>query len=239
MPDDLLASQQLTALDALNALGKPPGQEAISDLLTALQHFSDARGYDFNDLLAAAQAKYRTHLSAHGGYKVGDQVRLLRWANESGTIVRQTADDKGNPLFHVYVTGASQLRAVRPEHIEPAAPYPATKTPAGPANNAGQAELRAVELLASSRRDGLPPPDKALQLINDLAAWSGKKPQEVEAALEPKIHLTIAAATPSAGRLTAENFPVRPQLQPVPEPAGEALAKKTTARQTKGASRKT
>lgn len=238
MPNDILAAQQLTALEALNTLGKPPDQEAVSDLLTALQHFSDARGYDFTDLLATAQAKHRTHLSAHGGYQVGDQVRLLRWSNESGTIVRQSSDDKNNPLFHVYVTGAPQLRIVKPDHIEPAAPYPATKTPTGPANNAGQAELRAVELLARSRRDGLPPPDKALQLIKDLAAWSGKERQEVEATLEPKIHLTIAAATPPASRLTTESFPARPQLQAVAAPTEEIPAKKPAAQRTKGTSRK-
>jgi len=239
MPDGLLAAQQLTALEALNTLGKPPDREAITDLLTALQHFSDARGYDFTDLLATAQAKHRTHLSTHGGYRIGDQVRLLRWSGESGTIVRQSSDDKGNLLFHVYVTGASHLRTVKPDHIKPAAPYPATKTPAGPANNAGQAELRAIELLAKSRRDGLPPPPQALQLINDLATWSGKKPQEVEAALEPKIHLTIAATTPPTSRLIAENFPDRPQLRPVPEPSEEAPAKKPTAHRAKGTSRKT
>ncbi|ROO88105.1 hypothetical protein EDD29_5763 [Actinocorallia herbida] len=218
MPD-IRPEQQVLAIEAIKSIGRLPAHAAFSDLIAALHHLADARGFDFAELLNAAQRSYRTHLNEASEYKIGDEVRLLRRPNESGTVVRQVTNAPGTLTLHVHVPGAPHLRAISPDQVEPAAPFPVV----GEATTAGKAELEAIALLASARRARQAPPPEAHALIAALATWSGRPVDQVATTLDPKVDLYIASSPDPRGPATRtgpEAAPSRPRpaLRAVPSP---------------------
>lgn len=215
----------------------------LSDLLADLMHYSDQNSLDFDKALDTARRTFTAEQTAAGKYTLDSLVQLTGSAAEEaeqvdlatrGVVTGLDVSDDGPTAYYVRCPGERGAYRFTGDELEPASPFPPTRTHQGLVENPSAAEEALVDAFGrinAARHAHAPAQPDDIQdcrhLLTALSAWSGL-PQERLAELiqakssapaadlgKPVNPKSVAAENapprfPGPAELAAQSFPLSP-----------------------------
>ncbi|QFG22854.1 hypothetical protein [Actinomadura sp. WMMB 499] len=164
----------------------------IAALICDLEHYANQYGLSFSHAVNVGRSSHAEEAAEQATYYIGDHVRLLDHDGRCGTIIGwATIDDQVDRLFLIVVPGVSRVYDETAARLEPAPPFPTTRTTTGNITHALQAESAYISLAARIPRTALPHQPALRQdcqkLLAALSTWSGVPVSELLKGLHPKV----------------------------------------------------